>query len=397
MKRSKLLIICVLLVPQFYVYPMGGSLEFFIKFTFRAVLLSLIIIDITLFKDAKFPIFLKGWAVALYAITGLAMVSTLYSSNPGYSGMRAADLVSFVFMGLYFSSKMQNFDDLVRFVAYVISIYILGFLILTYSIDEPIWRQMGAHGVERLGGFVINPNIFAYSLLFLLAASFYSAHRRPALLNLILIIAISIALYFCYSRSALLALFFGLFFIIKPQSLVAKYIFLLSKAIFVGFLIFSVGDVFTFFQRGHGIENLMSLGGRTTIWSMMIEQADFGMNLFWGFGFQMLSATGLAASDNSISMTMAHSNFLQTFLGLGIFGTMLLFAFWFFTFRINFSQIKYNRRAEIFLRLVTFFVFVYSLVEYGIFGPPTIIAPVFLTIIFYSGHDKSRRLLARRG
>jgi O-antigen ligase len=101
----------------------------------------------------------------------------------------------------------------------------------------------------------------------------------------------------------------------------------------------------------------------------------------------MLSSDGLTSSDGDISITMAHSNFIQTFLGLGIIGFILLVIFWIDALRVAYDYKNRTRETQNFLRISSLLVLFYSIVEYGVFGPPTIISPLFLTILIHSSQS----------
>ena len=388
MKTSAIVLFSILLVPQFYVYPFfNSSTEYAIKLGFRALMLGVIIIDIFLFSLRRLPSPSKASIYSLYATALIAVISTIYSPDPITTGIRAADLISFIIMALYFCSIIRTTEELALFIEYVIYIYLGGFFLLAFLSDETIWRAMGQDGIERLGGYIINPNIFAYSLLLLLAAQIHVMRKRNILLILMFFSIEILAFYLCYSRSATLALIVSLIFVLRPSSIGAQSVLLLTKTSMVLFLIFSSGYILRFFERGHGIENLTSLGGRTDVWTVIINQSQFGINILWGFGYQMLSSDGLTSSDGDISITMAHSNFIQTFLGLGIIGFILLVIFWIDALRVAYDYKNRTRETQNFLRISSLLVLFYSIVEYGVFGPPTIISPLFLTILIHSSQS----------
>lgn len=378
----------ILLAPQFYVYPfLDVSSEFALKFGFRALTIFAILTDIFLFGKSISLSHRRISIYALYATLIFAIASISYSADPALSGVRTADLISFILMAVYFSSKLRSTQELANFVECVIYIYLGGFLLLTYLSGEPIWRPMGFEGVERLGGFIVNPNIFAYALLLLFSAQLFAIRRRSIWLTIPLFSVEIVAFYFCFSRSATFAVFIGLLLFARARSIAAQGVFLLMKFLFLAYIVFSISDIMTYLERGHGIENVTSLGGRTDVWAMIIAQADFGVNIIWGFGYQMLSSNGLTASDDTLTITMAHSNLVQALLGLGLVGLLLFVLFWFDTLRNAFKRSGRSRETQNFLKLSALFVFIYSMVEYGIFGPPTIIAPLFLTILFFSSRS----------
>nr|WP_279614691.1 O-antigen ligase family protein [Sphingomicrobium astaxanthinifaciens] len=210
-----------------------------------------------------------------------------------------------------------------------------------------------------------------------------SSSFRPLVLRSILIALLVMGFVLCYSRSALLVAIVIFMVVWRPRSEAGGTALLIARFGVVFLAMLFADYLWTYFERGHGSGNLVSLGGRTTIWQVMVGAARFEEDILWGYGYQMLSAQGQAVSDGEITVTMAHNTFIQTYLGLGGIGLLLHIIFW------SSAMCELLRRggdlcAEVNLyRSFAVMMLVYSLVEFGIFGPPTVLAPIYLVILFH--------------
>lgn len=374
--------LAIILVLPFYVYSDATFSPILVKGFFKVALIAILII-FSAFMRVKYRKNSEPDIVILYLFTFLAVLSISYSSNPGISAFRAIDLLGFIFFAKFVSTRLENFENSVKFIELCLYVYLIGFVLVALGLHADMMRPMGGDGVTRLGGFIINPNVFAYCLILLMVINIYFFNDRSKLVFVISTLILFFLLTLTYSRSAFLVIMMMLFCVrLQNKTIIfGKYILVLGM---LPLLVLIKGQaIISLLERGQGLENLLSLGGRTLFWERLISEGVWSPSVLYGFGYQMLSGEGRGSISAGVTISMAHNNFIQSFLGLGVIGLMLNIAFWVFVFR----RIIRNRR---FLRLRDYnllitssvMVFIYSIVEFGIFGPPNIIMPVFLVLLF---------------
>ena len=163
----------------------------------------------------------------------------------------------------------------------------------------------------------------------------------------------------------------------------------------IGFIFKERDLALNIFNRGHSIENLMTLGGRTEIWKLMMENVPTSWSIYWGYGFNMISENGLIAENSSIYAAMAHNNLIQSLIGLGIIGAILNIMFWVLAFT---SLRKYSRNDRSFYNFLenTYIIgFCFSMVEFGIFGNSTMVVWIFFIIMFFTSRRSSLNLKSK--
>jgi O-antigen ligase len=149
-------------------------------------------------------------------------------------------------------------------------------------------------------------------------------------------------------------------------------------------MIFTQDWIVSFLERGHGTENLTSMGGRLDVWSSLINFNNMTYEIIYGYGYQMLFSSGISSEQAEYGITMAHNNFIQSFLGLGLLGFIPFCIFWIRNIYWTSKQFFISNRSpkSVFLFITSISIFVYSSVEFGIAGPSNIITPVFFIILF---------------
>lgn len=382
---ATLVVFAGLLVPA-YVYPGLDAVQYLLKVGARSLLVLYLLLTV---NPNGWKLFFPKFAQfhVLYVFCGLALISTIYSADPAFSIERSLDLLLFIVVAARIVAILDSFPSCVRLAEFLLGTYLTAFFPLCALLDQSMMRQMGLDGVERIGGFVINPNLFAYCSLFLFYINFYwwvQRHRRtPVFLGLSACYVILILL--TYSRSALGLLATSLFLMANQLGKTSRRIF--WPAALIGGLIVAMlfnEEIFTFLERGHGAENVMTLGGRITIWEPLLQNLGDGQ-LWYGYGYQMLSSSGLAYTSGELSITMAHNNILQSFLGLGIFGLLLCITFWLLHMLSSVNAAVQRSSPHNYLVLqISLATFLFSMVEFGIFGPSNVLTPMFLIISFAS-------------
>lgn len=385
------LVFAVLLIPPFYVYPNLPGSDVAFKILMRVLLMAALAF-LALWGGLRRDSRLGMHVTLLWLFVAMAVLSILYSSDPEFSAMRALDLLCFVLLASLLSARLGGFNSAVSFVELALYLYLVGFLVVALSSGSSLMRPMGADAIARLGGSIVNPNLFAYCCLYLICISAYRLPERGRLLTGFLILGLLGLVYLTYSRSVIVIIAVSFFLIrhrLKNLRL-AKYLGF-SLAALAGLVLMDY--IVTFLERGHGLENLLSLGGRTLFWSDLVTDAPFGANIVYGFGYQMLSDKGLSAQVDILQVSMAHNNFIQSLLGLGLVGLFITIAFWLTLYRFMIrSRRLMEPRPYNLVMILSHATLVYSMVEYGIFGPSTIIGPMFFILIF----SYSRQVLAAR-
>ena len=374
---------------QFYNYPYLGeenTLEF-------KVILRLLLIIYTLL----ILLWSRGWKMrvgrrsAVVQVLGMywlgTFASSFYSVDQASSMTRSLDLSLILTGAIAVSSTITNKNELISYIKKQLNNYIALFFLQSIAFNESILRPMG-EAMPRLGGFTINPNVLAYTILLLLMSYLYKKN-----FNKIAVVISLILLGLCLSRTSFITLLIiGIIRISTGKSIAAKCWTGIGTITLIGVILERSDLALNIFNRGHNIENLMTLGGRTEIWGLMMENIPTSWNIYWGYGFNMISENGLIAENSNIYATMAHNNLIQSLIGLGIIGTMLNIMFWVLTFT---SLRRYSRNDRSFYNFLenTYIIgFCFSMVEFGIFGSSTMVSWIFFVVMFFSSRRSGLNL-----
>ena len=151
--------------------PWGGNtLEF-------KVILRLLLIIYTLL----ILLWSQGWRMRLGRKSAVVQsweywlgtfASSFYSVDQTSSMTRSLDLGLILACAVAVSSTITNKNELISYIKRQLTNYIALFFLQSIAFNESILRPM-AEAMPRLGGFTINPNVLAYTILLLLMSYLY--------------------------------------------------------------------------------------------------------------------------------------------------------------------------------------------------------------------------------
>ena len=304
----------------------------------------------------------------LYLLFGFA--SILWSSDQFWSGLQVAMDFECVFFVLYYWKAYLIYNDQPRFKKPVHFDYIMwvaiawtafGFLI--GAIVNPDLFFRGTHGgeVQRLGGWIINPNELGM-LMTVGAGTLYVNLIRTKLSfwKILGWVCMVLALVLTQSRSSMISFFLTTFFFVMTSGK-AK---LIIPTLVIGTLVSPI-IFFKIFVKEGDVGEVMSMTGRLPFWADLIRYG-FSERPVYGFGFMRIAHTWNFPSVRSFPGSMTHNTFLQVLLNLGATGATICFLNMILTFR-GVIRLKEKLRKQLFVGIFIG-IFINSLTEFGIFG-----------------------------
>lgn len=307
------------------------------------------------------------------AYLGLGLISIVWSTDKGYSGLQWFMIMqSLVFtyyflrilnlIELYFPEKAIRLSKLLgNTVVLLISIFVVGMYV-----DPDTFFRLTMGGEEaRLGGYLMNPNelgmlagVGVACLIYELTLGFAKS-KFWAIFKLIVLFD---ALFFTGSRSSLIGGLLILFFYImqsERKQLKFSLIFgmILITPVAVWFIILKGGD-------SERLEEVMSMTGRLPFWQALIAEGLPREPLF-GFGFMRIDYKDFFQSTHTYPGKMTHNTFMQVLMNLGFVGLILALTQVVITVKA-FMKEQMNKK---FLLIGIFIpVLINSFTEFGIFG-----------------------------
>lgn len=320
----------------------------------------------------------------LYLFLGFA--SLLWSSDPGWSGLQIAMDLECVFFVLYYWKALLAFNDQAHIRKKIPFDYILwvsiswvaaSFLVGAVAVPDTFFR--GTHGgeVQRLGGWVINPNELGM-LCVVGAGGLYVNLMRVGLSTwkVIAWIIILVALVLTQSRSSLISFFMTTLYFVMISGR-AK---LIVPTIVIGAVAAPV-VFFTIFVKDGDVGEVMSMTGRLPFWDDLLTYG-FTDRPLYGFGFMRIHYNTNFPSIHAFPGAMTHNTFMQLLLNLGMMGAVVCGSQMLFTFR-GFMRERDPYLRHIFMGMI-FGILVNSFTEFGIFGDANygIMLWLFLVMMF---------------
>lgn len=304
-----------------------------------------------------------------YLLLGVA--SLLWSTDRGWSALQLAMDFECVFFVFFYWKAFLIYNDQPRFtkplhldwVLWVaISWVAVGFLI--GALVDPDLFFRGTHGgeVQRLGGFIINPNEMGM-LMTVGCGTLYTNMIRGNPANgwkLLAWGAMLVALLLTQSRSSLISFAVTtLYFVMisgKPKLIIPT----LLIGTFAAPVVF-----FNIFVKEGDVDEVMSMTGRLPFWADLLTYG-FPERTWLGFGFMRIHYFWNFPSIHAYPGSMTHNTFMQVLLNLGLAGAITCFLQMIFTFRaILRHQETINKHLFVGIFMA---IFVNSLTEFGIFG-----------------------------
>lgn len=324
------------------------------------------------------PLVLYG----LYLMLGAA--SLFWTSSFSSSALQwLMDLEGFIFVGLFMSvfytfkqRDPGNYFVLNKIIAPAVLLVAIGFFVGIYLDPDRFYRLTHGGNVERLGGFIINPNELGMLLVIgiscFLPLLFHSGRLRISVT--ISMLLLTYLLILTGSRSSLIGLLLVLIvYAVLYGSKVSK------LAIIIGTIALVPVAGWSFFVKEGQISELFTLTGRIPFWQDLLMY-NFPKEPWLGFGYMRIDYADKFDSLNAYAGAMTHNTFLQVLLGLGLGGFLLvltqLSVFIYFASKIADKSLKQS------VGLMLIPLLVNSLTEFGIFGETNYGIIFYLFLVF---------------
>ena len=197
-------------------------------------------------------------------------------------------------------------------------ILLIWLKIISLFIILPFFPSLGLfvdrlHGVVRIGGYFIGPNVLA-TLAAMLASYYYFYFKGASIKKYGLFIFAVIILLGTNSRGALLSFFLAFSFSLIWSRKGLNHLVLLYFAAFILAFLFTYID---YFLRGMGITNILTLSERIPLWSKYF--LEFGNSPIIGFGFIAgVKKLGMIIPKIHWVAPHAHNDFVQAIMSGGL-------------------------------------------------------------------------------
>ena len=326
-----------------------------------------------------------------------AVISLIYSSNRFYSLVRVSELFFFLLTTAILTSRAQTENDIRQ----VMEITYKGLFILLIIVwggyffhSEAAQRMAYEMNRPRLGGYLVNSNTLGgiSSILFTVALNRRLQRRGKIIFRWesFLIILTAVTQLMTFSRSgfiltvtgSVLVIIFLLVSVYKKEEALKLSIVLL---LIVTIVMLSFPWIITWYSRNQTLEEI---SGRLPLWKDLIL-LQFLNRLLFGYGFQMLSSSGIHIDAPHAWYTAnAHNGFIQCLVGLGGIGFLLLIISVAVTLNLLLRKLKNQINANIrspspfniYIELIAILsiAILNSMTEFGIGGHTN---PILLTYL----------------
>lgn len=372
-----MIIMALRIASYFTLFPSSIGLTRVAKIGLRFILTGVVFYLLMLWKSRHRKIrfeFKMALPLALYlGYLLLGVLSLFWSTGIGYSALQLAMTIeTMVFSYLYFQllilyerayqiERSLYSRILARATLYIGIAFIIGLFV------NPSLFFRGTHGgaVQRLGGYIINPNELGMLAVLGAAMAFIEllATKKGQKFNYFIAVVCLVVLLLTQSRSSLgaFALVAGLYILLMDNY------FIKVSAIVVGVLTTPVILNTIVFKEGN-VEEVMSMTGRLPFWQDLIEVAFQERPLF-GFGFMRISPstfTDKFGSIHSYAAAMTHNTFVQVLINLGLAGAFVVLLQMVVTFYAIYIDKDKWLRLMAGLSLIP--LLINSMTEFGIFG-----------------------------
>lgn len=364
------------IASYFTLFPSSIGVTRVLKIGLRIILTGLSVILYFVLKN-RFGDFKKEYKMALpmlfyllYLVLGI--ISIAWSTGKGFTILQLGMTIeTMVFSFLYYQVIMmfeaayeikRSFYSriLARSILWVGLVFIVGLFI------NPDLFFRGTHGgeVQRLGGFIINPNeLGMLSVLGGAMGYIELLNKNNKIYNYIVVIGSVAVLLLTQSRSSL-----GAFVIVSGIYVLLMDNYFIKVSIIVGGILVTPVVLNTIVFKQGNVEEVMSMTGRLPFWTDLITVA-FPQRPILGYGFMRISPNTFDDKFDSVhayAASMTHNTFVQVLINLGLVGTFIMILQLMTTFfAITIEKDKWLKYAAIFQVIP---LIINSATEFGIFG-----------------------------
>jgi O-Antigen ligase len=372
------------------------------KISIRLTTFAIALLYLLKYAKLFFP-FVRGPYIQLLLFLGVGSISLIYTSDLFYSGYRLVEHVGYLVFSLVIvinisRSSVSSKEVIKRgvdLVYYGVGLLILVVWMTFFIAPEYAFRHL-VGDIVGFGGSMLHVHTLANIACLAFGISLHrllSFESKNRLYNYIVPVAMVLTVILTRSRSGIVILValsvMILVFHRKKKS--AVFIFTMVFSFVCVLLVDNAKGIFGYLLREQELEDLLRLTERTRFWEALIVDT-WHQNPFLGYGYQMLSENGIVKDfpNYGYSISNAHNTFVQTFVGLGLVGLMLLLYQLLKTFKvlgIIYMKAARQERDSVFeLLIIVFVCLVSSLAQYGIVGMTTPIVPAYMmavTLITY--------------
>ncbi|MEO1213883.1 MAG: O-antigen ligase family protein [Bacteroidota bacterium] len=369
-----LIVLMILRINSYFMISENATITRVFKTGLRCLLTGVSILLVILWNDPKRPTrfvyknILALFFYLMYLFIGFA--SILWSSDQAWSALQIAMDIECVVFVIWYWKALLIFNEQPRWTHTITLDYIMWVSIVWVAISfligaivNPDLFFRGTHGgeVQRLGGWIINPNEMGM-LMTVGAGMLYTNLARTSLSiwKILGWLMIVLALVLTQSRSSMISFFLTTMYFVMSSGKAKLIIPTLVTGALVAPIVF-----FKIFVKEGDVGEVMSMTGRIPFWGDLLTYGFTEKPLF-GFGFMRIHHFHNFPSIHSYPGSMTHNTFLQVLLNLGIAGALATFFNMVFVFKAWFREKKTiikHTGVGIFIG-----IFINSLTEFGIFG-----------------------------
>lgn len=364
------------IASYFTLFPSSIGITRVLKIGLRVVLTGCSVGLYFLLKS-RFGQFRLQWKMVLpmafyvlYLLLGI--ISLIWSTGKGFTTLQLAMTIETMIFAFLFYQVIVIFEAvyeikrsiyirmLVRSIFWVCIAFIIGLFI------NPDLFFRGTHGgeVQRLGGFIINPNeLGMLAVLGAVMGYIEVLNKQNRIYNFIAIIVCIAVLLLTQSRSSL-----GAFIVVSGIYVLLMENYFIKVSIIVGGVLVAPVIINTIILKQGDVEEVMSMTGRLPFWTDLITDA-FPQRPILGYGFMRISPNTFDDKFDSVhayAASMTHNTFVQVLINLGLVGMFIVILQMMTTFyAIKIERDKWLKYAAIF-QLIP--LMINSATEFGIFG-----------------------------
>ncbi|MFK7947229.1 MAG: O-antigen ligase family protein [Saprospiraceae bacterium] len=364
------------IASYFTLFPSSIGITRVLKIGLRFVLTGLSVGLYVILKD-RFGQFRLKWRMILpmgfylmYLLLGI--ISLIWSTGKGFTTLQLAMTIETMIFAFLFYQVIVMFEAvykiqrsiyirmLVRSIFWVCIAFIIGLFV------NPDLFFRGTHGgeVQRLGGFIINPNeLGMLSVLGAVMGYIEVLNKQDRVYNFIAIAVCVAVLLLTQSRSSL-----GAFIVVSGIYVLLMENYFVKVSIIAGGALVAPVIINTIILKQGDVEEVMSMTGRLPFWTDLITDA-FPQRPILGYGFMRISPNSFDDKFDSIhayAASMTHNTFVQVLINLGLVGMFIVILQMMTTFyAITIERDKWLKYAAIF-QLIP--LMINSATEFGIFG-----------------------------
>lgn len=299
-------------------FTIAGS-EFSASYIFVfCMILTFLLFSLSSIKK-NFPVEIDNNVLCITVLAFNFLFFSLLNEPDGGFFLGISFWIISIFIGLNMNiSGIAKFLKIIFFLAWILSIvglvlYFLNVPLLDLKTAGRELYFLNSNGYYRASSVFLNPNSFAYFLVFYFCI--FSTSINFNIRNFSVFLIVLFAFYFSESRSAMLSLFliflFSIFAKVKPTNL-SKKLYTINVFILLALLF------------------LLLLSGSLFSYDIRFEKWHMALDIFFGNYEYLLKGIPFSVPLSSQGVTFSDNMFLYILFRLGFFGFFGFFIFYIF-------------------------------------------------------------------